>query len=129
MSFPDAVAKPSGVGRTPLLWQERYTGVWSLKQGLPQKLCGFCLSLKLLASAVHTLTCADQSWQNLGTQVAPVDAVVKPSLEGWTPLLWQGKCPDVWSLKYGLSLEALWLLPDPEAVSFCSPHSPLRRLV
>jgi hypothetical protein len=29
-----------------------------LKQGLSQKLCGFCLFQKLLASVVHTLTCA-----------------------------------------------------------------------
>jgi hypothetical protein len=27
------------------------------------------------------------------------------------------------------ALEALWLLPDPEPVSFCSPHSHLCRLV
>ena len=26
------------------------------KRGLPQKMCGFCLSHKLLASVVHTLT-------------------------------------------------------------------------
>jgi hypothetical protein len=29
------------------------------KQALSQKLCHFCLSQKLLASVVHTLTCAD----------------------------------------------------------------------
>jgi hypothetical protein len=39
-----------------------------LKHGLPQKPCGFRLSQELLASAVHTLTCANQSWRNPGTQ-------------------------------------------------------------
>jgi hypothetical protein len=104
MSPPDAVAKPSEAGWTPLLWQGSCPDVWSLKRGLPQKLCGFCLFQKLLASAVHTLTCADQSRQNLGTQDAPPpDAVAKPSRAGQTPLLWQGSCPDVWSPKHCLS--------------------------
>jgi hypothetical protein len=31
--------------------------------------------------------------------------------------------------KMGPALEALWLPPDPEAVSFCSPHSHLCRVV
>jgi hypothetical protein len=57
MAPPDAVAKPSSSGQTPLLWQGRCPGVWSLKLGLPQKLCGFCLTQKLLASAVHTHLC------------------------------------------------------------------------
>jgi hypothetical protein len=69
----DAVAKPSWAGQTPLLWKGRCPDVWSQKSGLPQKLCGFCLSQKLLASTVHTLSCADQSWQNLGTKMAPPD--------------------------------------------------------
>jgi hypothetical protein len=30
-------------------------------------------------------------------------ALAKPSLAGWTPLLWQGRCPDVWSPKRGLA--------------------------
>ena len=67
MSPKDAVAKPSQVGRTPLLWQGRSPDVWRPKLSLPLKLCDFCLSQKLLASAVHTLTCADQSWWNPGT--------------------------------------------------------------
>ena len=47
---------PPGWGE---LGQGRCPDVWSLKRSLPQKLCGFHLSLKLLASVVHTLTCAD----------------------------------------------------------------------
>jgi hypothetical protein len=65
MAPPDAMAKPSWAGWTPLLWQGRCPGVWSLKHDLPQKLCGFCPFQKLLASAVHTLTSADQFWWNL----------------------------------------------------------------
>jgi hypothetical protein len=48
------------------------------KQGLFQKLS---------TSVVHTLTCADWSWWD------PVDALVKLSRAGWTPLLWQ--CPSI----------------------------------
>jgi hypothetical protein len=66
------------------------------------KLCGFCLSQKLLASAVHTLSYEDQSWLNPETKMSPLDAVAKPSWVEQTPLLWQGRCPDVWSLKFGL---------------------------
>jgi hypothetical protein len=55
----DAPAIPSQVGRTPLLSQGRYPDIWSPKWDLPQKLCGSCLSQKLLASIVYTLTCAD----------------------------------------------------------------------
>ena len=40
-------------------WPGRCPDVWSPKRGLPQKLCGSHLSQKLLASVVHTLTCAD----------------------------------------------------------------------
>lgn len=29
-------------------------------------------------------------------------APVKPSRAGQTPLLWRGRCPDIWSLKRGL---------------------------
>jgi hypothetical protein len=65
MSPADAPAAPSMAGQTPLLWQGRCPDVWSLKQGLSQKLCGSRLSQKLLASVVHTLTCANQSWWNL----------------------------------------------------------------
>jgi hypothetical protein len=68
---------------------------------LPQKLCGSCLSQKLLASVVHTLTCPDYFLWCPGTrwllwilrQKSPGPGV------GGTPLLWPGECPDVWSPK------------------------------
>ena len=45
--------KPSRAGRTPLLWQGRCLDVWSLKQGLSQKLCRFC---SLLAHASQSVS-------------------------------------------------------------------------
>jgi hypothetical protein len=44
---------------------------------LPQKLCGSCLSQKLLASVVHTLACADNFLWSPGTKMAPVDPEAK----------------------------------------------------
>ena len=34
--------------------------------------------------------------------MAPSGALAKPSQAGQIPLLWQGRCPDVWSPKWGL---------------------------
>ena len=82
MAPPDAVAKPSWVGQTALLWQGNCPGVWSLKHSLPQKLCGFCLSQKLLASAVHTLTLQTSLGGTREPKMAPPDAVAKLSRAG-----------------------------------------------
>jgi hypothetical protein len=40
-----------------------------------------------------------------------------------------GKVPRCLEPETGTVSESLWLLPVPEAVSFCSPHSHLCRLV
>ena len=98
-------AQISGV-RTCLLAEDE-----GLKQGLSQK---------LFASVVHTLTFADQSWWNPERKMAPGDALVKPSQPGWTPLLWQGRCPDIWSLK--------WRLPQ-EVCDFCLSQKQLASVV
>jgi hypothetical protein len=42
--------KASQAGWTPVLWPGRWSDVWSPKMALPQKLCGFRLFRKLLAS-------------------------------------------------------------------------------
>jgi hypothetical protein len=91
----NAEAKPSQVGRTPVLWPGRGPDVWSLKRGLSQKLCGSCLCQKLSASVVHTLTCADYFQRSPGSKMAPTDAEAKPSQAGRTPVLWPGRWPDV----------------------------------
>ena len=77
MAPPSAQAKPSQAWWTAPLWQGRCQDVWSLKRGLPQKLCGLRLSQKLLASAVHTLTCTDQSPWDPGTKMAPPGVLAK----------------------------------------------------
>jgi hypothetical protein len=66
------------------------------KQHLSQKPCCFGLSQKLLASVVHTLTCADYFQ---GNKRSPADTEAKPSRARRTPILWPGRCPYVWSLK------------------------------
>jgi hypothetical protein len=50
-----------------------------------------------------------------------------PGWEDTSPLA--GKVPGYLVPKTGSATEALWLLPIPEAVSFCSPHSHLCSLV
>jgi hypothetical protein len=62
--FRDPEAKASRARWTPVLWLGRWPDVWSPKMALPQKLCGSHLFQKLLASVVHTLTCADYFLQS-----------------------------------------------------------------
>jgi hypothetical protein len=56
------------------------------------------------------------------------DAVAKSSGRSDTSPL-AGKVPGCLEPKTRSAPEALWLLPVPEAVSFCSPHSHLQRPV
>jgi hypothetical protein len=74
-------------------------------QDLSQRLCCFGLSQNLLASVVHTLTCADYFQSSTRTKRAPADAEGKPFRARWTPVLWPGMWPDVWSPKRALSQE------------------------
>jgi hypothetical protein len=76
-----------------------------LKQGLSQN---------LLASVVHTIACADQSWQDPGTKMFP-QVKALPGRVDTSPLA--GKVPGCLELEKGPASEALWLPPVPEAVA------------
>ena len=67
MAPPVALAKPSRAGQSPLAG--KVPGCLEPETGLPQNLCGFCLSQKLFASVVHTLTCADYFQHYPGTKI------------------------------------------------------------
>jgi hypothetical protein len=77
-------------------------GVWTcllaedegLKQGLTQKLCGFCSPNSHLCRLV-----SEGSGNEDGSPRCSGEALSV----GWTPLFWQGTCPDVWSPKWDLS--------------------------
>ena len=78
MAPTDPEAKASQAGWTSVLWPGRWPDVWSPKTALPQELCGSCVSQKLLASVVHTLTCADCLPWSPGTEMAPAEPEAKP---------------------------------------------------
>jgi hypothetical protein len=82
MATVDPEAKASPDGWTPVLWPGRWPDVWSPKMVLPQNLCGSRLSQKLLASVVHTLTCADCPPRSPGTKVATVEPEAEASGPG-----------------------------------------------
>jgi hypothetical protein len=128
MAPPSAATKSFQALQTPLLWQGRCRDVCSPKRDLPQNICGFCLSQKLLASVDHTHLCRLIS-AGSGNQVSSPSCCGKalPGGADTSPLL--GKLPGCLELKTGSVSETLWLPPVPEAVSFCSPHSHLHRLV
>jgi hypothetical protein len=90
-----------------------------LKQGLSQKLCCFCLSQKLHRVISERSQTRDSSPRCSGK-----------ALPGWldtSPLA--GKVLGCLDPEMGCASEAVLILPVPEAVSFCSPHSHLCRLV
>jgi hypothetical protein len=69
MAPADLEAKASRAGRTSVLWAGRWSDVWSRKRVLPQRLCGFRLSQKLLAS-VCTLSPVQTTFQRSpGTKI------------------------------------------------------------
>jgi hypothetical protein len=128
MPPPDAWQSPPGRSDTsPLAGKEPRCLV--PKHGLPQKLSGFFLSQKLLASAVHTLSLADQSWWNPGNKMVPPDAMAKPAWAGADTSPLTGKVPGSLVPETRSAAEALWLPPVPEAVSLSSSHSHLCRPV
>jgi hypothetical protein len=90
------------------------------QQGLSQKLCSFCSWY----SHLHSLV-SERSWTRDGSPRNSGKAL--SSRADTAPLA--GKVPRCLESEIGCAPEAVSLLPVPEAVSFCTPHSPLRRLV
>jgi hypothetical protein len=82
-----------------------------------------------VATAVHTLTFADQSWWNPETQDGSPRYCGKalPGGADTSPLA--GKVPKCLEPETRSAPEALWFPPVPEAVSLCSPQSHIRRPV
>jgi hypothetical protein len=100
-----------------------------LKQGLSQKLCCFGLSQKLCSfcsgqSYLHRLV-SERSQTRDGSPRCSGKAF--PGREDASPLA--RKMPRCLEPKTGYASEAVLLLPVPEAVRFCIPHSHLCRLV
>ena len=90
------------------------------KQGLSQKMC----FLSNLHTHLHRLVS-----KGPGTQDGSLTCSGSQSPPRQTPLLWQGRCPDVWSLKQGLPQKLCHFCLSQKLCSLCSPHSHLRRLV
>jgi hypothetical protein len=123
-----SVVRVLSEGKLSSWWEgSQVTGLWTcllaedegLKQGLSQKLCSFCSC----QSHLHRLV-SDRSGKQDGSSRCS-----GKSLPGWMePLLWQARCPDVWSPKRGLP-QKLVASAFPEAVRFFNSHSHLCRLV
>jgi hypothetical protein len=90
------------------------------KQGLFQKLCSFCSR----HSHLHRLV-SERSRTRDGSLRFSGKALL--GRVDTSPLA--GKVPGCLEPEMGSAPEAVWLLTVPEAVSFCSPHSHLCRLV
>jgi hypothetical protein len=115
-----SAVEPTRVGWTPLL-RGRCPDVWSLKWVLCQKLCCFCLTQKLCSFYSHHTHLCRLVTEGSGTQDgSPRCSMAEPSWTGQTPLLWPGRCLDVWNLKQDLSQKLC---------SFCSLHCHLCRPV
>jgi hypothetical protein len=98
------------------------------KLGLSQKLCCFCLYQKLcsfcsLHSYLHKLVS-----EGSGTQDgSPRCFEAEPPRAGCTPLLWWGRCPDVWRPKWGLPPKLCLFCLSQKLCSFCSLNTRLCR--
>jgi hypothetical protein len=108
------VAQISGV-QTCLLAEDE-----GPKQGLSQNLCCFCSRYSHLYSLV-----SERSWTRNGSPRCSRKAL--PGGVYTSPLA--GKVPRCLEPEMGSAPEAVWLLPVPEAASFCISHSHPRRLV
>ena len=83
------------------------------KQGLSQKMCCLCS----LHGHLHRLVSKGQE-----TQDGSLTCSGSQSPPGQTPLLWQGRCPDVWILKWGLSQKLCCFCLSQKLCRFCILH-------
>jgi hypothetical protein len=93
----------------PLLWRGRCPDI--CRQGLSQKLCHFC--------SLHSHLCRLVS-DGPGRQDGSLTCSQDQSSPVRLPLLWWGRCPDIWCPKQGSVPEAVSLLQ-----SACSPSAVL----
>ena len=124
MSSPGASAKPmpGGVDTSPLAG--KVPRCLEPKTGSASKVLWLLLSFCSPHSHLHRL-----SWRDPGTKMGLPSASAKPSQAGRTPLLWQGRCPDIWSLKQGLPQKLCYFFLSQNLCSFYSLHTHLCRLV
>ena len=90
------------------------------KQELSHKMCCLCS----LYAHLHRLVSEGHSTQNRSLTCSCGQSPPRQ-----TPLLWHGRCPDVWSPKRGLSQKLCHFCPYQKLCRFCSPNSHLCRLV
>ena len=90
------------------------------KQGLFQKMCCLCSPHSHLRRLVSEGPRAQDGSLTCSSNQSPPRQ---------TPLLWRGRCLDVWSPKWGLSQKLCCFCLSQKLCHFCSPHSHLRRLV
>ena len=99
-----------------------FLAVFSLEKG--RDWSGLCWILFNVHSHLHRLVSAGSRNQD-GSPRCSGKAL--PGGADTSPLA--GKVPGYLEPETGSASEAVWLLPVSEAVSFCSPHSHLHRLV
>jgi hypothetical protein len=114
------------------------SGIWTClltedegpKQGLSQKLCHSCLSQMLCSfCSLHSHLFRLVSEGSETQDGSPRCSAAEPSLADWTPLIWRGRCPDVWSLERGLCQKLCHFCLSQKLCSFCSLHTHLCRLL
>ena len=84
MASSSTQAKPSQVGRTPVLWQGRCPDIWSLKGGLPQK-----LSSRHLGGVLQLLAQVTRYWHRL-------EGACDPGQAGFSASLMLSQVPHDW---------------------------------